>query len=489
MEATLSQPSLGNVTQSCSPQALPISSPVPLDYIESSYCTWLDSAPYNLFEKDGQPLLLKQSRRGNSPYVRKLDRSFDTFISSIPRVQFFNAPEKIAEWKLLYRSHQSSKFSCTTNMLYGVLTFDHTKVSRDDSWKQYKEINHFISHVVRVLSSHVGHPVRVNRFIVPEPHPHPSKPEYAGYAHINIVLLLSEPVQIFPHIKTDEYDNETITWRIKSHAGSHSKADIDFLNHIKAGFRLGNLDIQAISSIKKGYTQYHGKPVNNGVLDLKYLIKYLCKSVDSPAKRSYYPVTLTAYSMLTWTRSRTYSSLSMTFVEAVKQSCPLDLINNNDAGLTKTVYSFLTFSVPSKCRYIGHLTRPSDLTFPEWRDKLRPLVHSLNEDEEMRSWLTHHDPVVMSRLAAARAEDAELVLLSKASQAIQRANILSFRKSLRADLYSEFLVLQAINQSSDHDLFNLPCSLSDCSRCPNLNSSCPGKSDSSTPSLEKSHPA
>jgi hypothetical protein len=462
MEVPHSRTSLGSLTQD-SPQALPISS-VPLSDISSIYATYVDDAPFNLFEKDGEPLLLKQSRRGNSPYVRRLDRSFDTFISSIPPTQFFNAPQKLEEWKSRVKSHQSNSFSCTTNLLYAVLTFDHDKVSRDDSWTQYKEVNHFISHLKRVLSSHLKKRVDVRRFSVPEPHPHPGKPEYEGYAHLNLVVHLSEKVQVFPYIKVSAYGEESVTYRLKSRVGSVPKADIQLLNHLKAGFRLGNVDIQAISSIRKGYVRYGGKPINNGVLDLKYLIKYLVKSVDTPARREYYPVSLTAYSMLWWNHSRTYSSLSMSFVEAVKQSAPpLDLINNNDGGLTKTSRFTIACVVSSKCSFHGSWRKPAGMTFPEWKDKLRPYLHNLIVEEDFRSSETRTNPVVVHNLQSVKSEPPV------------RHDFPGLHNTLISELHSHYAYLQSINQN---DKYNLPCEYSDCSKCPNLHVCCDGKSSS-----------
>jgi hypothetical protein len=139
----------------------------------------------------------------------------------------------------------------------------------------------------------------------------------------------------------------------------------------------------------------------------------------------------------------------MTFVDAVKQFSSLDLINNNDGGLTKTT----TEISASKCHYLGHLLKPPELSFPEWKDKLRNIIHTREDEEDFRSLETRTNPLVISRL-----RDEPRPAHVRAAHSELHAFIIQ-------ELHALYSHLQEANQNNE---YSLPCVYSDCSKCANL---------------------
>jgi len=396
---------------------------LPIDSVILQFLAWLSAAPYSCFERaDGVILLFKQARRGSGRYVRKLTYRFESFVYSIPDIAFFDAYDKLQSWKQLRARREAHRFLCKTPMFWAVRTFNHDKVSMHESWHQSEANNLYISNLKRVLSRYFGHPVRVQRIIIPEAH---HAPDSRGYAHYNDILLFSEFIPVFPYITIDKFGHEVVTWRIR---------DKRLWESLKGCWPSGFMDIQALCSIRKGYTTHRNHPVQNGSLSLLYLVKYLLKSIDSPAAQERYPVTLMTYSIEWFHGSRAFGSLPDSFIQSLKQlvaARPFDLINNMDVYPTKTESSISLVVRTPELVYVGHFHKLSDVPYPQFFDCIKESIRSRHADEAFRSCCCSGG-IVLANLQRAAYEDS----IAKLAFLQEKKDIKQLRKLIHRSVMS-----------------------------------------------------
>lgn len=355
MEALHSQARLGNTTQ-CSPQALPIS-PVSPETIKQTYSAYLDAPIFNVFHPANDPSQItyrKRKLRGDFSYVSNLETKIETFVHDLYAVKFFDPIPALESYLQLHKSHDTHLNKTISPMLYIVATYDPKKTSLEKSYQSCcDDVNLFVSRVSKsILKDSSGKPIKIKilRFFIRESHK-------SGMCHLNIVLLLEKPIHVFPYQKTNPDGELETTWRIQNKV---------IWNKIKSCWSHGFIDIQAVSSIIYGSSSERKSAISNGALSLKYLTKYLLKSVSRSSDRDKYPMSFLQYSMLWWTRMRAFSlpeSFNARLQELVAEF-HFDLIKYTTYAITKTA---VTVSRPKSC-FAGRISF-NPMQFPERFDR------------------------------------------------------------------------------------------------------------------------
>jgi hypothetical protein len=311
---------LGNSTQS-SPQALPLSS-VSLETIKSLYANFVDSKTFAILRSvdSGKIVSYQSKKRGNSPYVLDLDYKLTRHLHKLPSVVFFDADSKLEEYLKLKSAHVQSKFSCSTNMLFLVLSTSSKTIDMVGSWKLGGEINRVVSCVEKLFHC------RVVRWHTTETY---FKSSNKGWCHYNLILLLDKRVLVYPAFSEK---SSNWKWRVGSWTDSRSTK-----NKIAGFWPYGWVDVQGVASTTAGYSSDRNHPVKNGVLSLPYLLKYTLKAVDSQASRESNPVSFLQFALQKFTNAKAYS-FSRSFQSMLLQMSETshDLINNNASVITKT---------------------------------------------------------------------------------------------------------------------------------------------------------
>lgn len=318
------EPSAGNCTQS-SPRAAPYSS---LETIQSAYAYFVDSKTFAILRSvnSGRIVSYQSKKRGNSPYVLDLDYKLTRHLHKLPSVVFFDADSKLEEYLKLKKSHVQSKFSCSTNMLFCVLSTSNNPkyakkpVGMADSWKLCGEINRVVSCIERLFHCPVVRWHTTETYF---------KSSNKGWCHYNLILLLDKAVPVYPAFSEK---SSSWKWRVGSWTDSRTTK-----NKIASYWPFGWIDVQGVASTTAGYSSDRNHPVKNGVLSLPYLLKYTLKAVDSQASRESNPVSFLQFAMQKFTNTKAYS-FSRSFKPMLLRLSETshDLINNTTSVISKT---------------------------------------------------------------------------------------------------------------------------------------------------------
>jgi hypothetical protein len=243
------------------------------------------------------------------------------FNKKLPNYNFFDPDLKLKEYQALQRAHKTNLFRCSTHLLSFTLTFDVSKYTRHRSWKCGKDVNNFKANLKRHFKSKIS-TIRVN-----EAHK-------SGYCHINLIVLLDKPVQVFP------YQNKLTgswRWRLKgldkmSHYVKRDGKPIRMNKYWDHGV----VDVQALACFKSGSK---AKGLNKGKMSVSHLFKYCFKDMRSEKNRKENPRSVLQYALEWGTGSRSYS-LSGSFAKDFKPA-PSDNVNNIvsdliNVGVSKT---------------------------------------------------------------------------------------------------------------------------------------------------------